>query len=137
MGVKDEQWAARKRGGRAKQGADTRGNTDSEFINRELTVEETAHYRVWRDEIDLVVASWTELVEGGYRVNTKYDDYSSCCAAFIIPDRDSDNSGYILTGRGGNAYRAVSEAIYKHFVVFRGVWASPSKSESVHRDDDF
>jgi len=112
-----------------------RGN--SVFINRELSKEETSEYRLWREDADNVITQWTELIEEGYRVNTKYDDYSSSCAAFIIPGDGMDNDGYILTGRGGNAYRAVSEALFKHSVIFEGVWSDIDFRPRGPDDPDF
>jgi len=110
---------------------------DSVFINRELSKEETSEYRLWREDLDNVITRWTELIEEGYRVNTKYDDYSSSCAAFIIPGDGMDNDGYILTGRGGNAYRAVSEALFKHAVIFEGVWSDIDFRPQGPDDPDF
>lgn len=122
---------------RARQSSRPRYQSDSEFINRELTKEEQADYREWRNDLDGVLAEWSELLEGGYRVNTKYDDYSSAFACFIIPPDDGDNSGFILTGRGGNPYRAVSEAVFKHSEIFHGVWHSMSASSALRDDPDF
>jgi len=110
---------------------------DSEFINLELDKEATAHYRVWREDSDHVYDIWTSLLEEGYRVNTKFDSYSNACSAFIIPGDGGENSGYILTGRGGNAYRAVSEAIYKHEVLLSGSWGAALDERRGHDDPDF
>lgn len=112
-------------------------NADIEFINRELSVEETAAYRSWRADAENVFVELTELVEGEYRVTIKYDDYSSSCAVFIFPGPDSENSGYALTGRGGNAYRALSEALFKHVVVFKGVWSVPAPRHTATDDPEF
>jgi len=123
------------RGGGAARG--NRHNSDVEFVNLELDVEQTQEYRKWRNDIEDVVAVWSELLEEGYRVNTKYDSYSNACAAFIIPDEQSDNSGYILTGRGGNAYRAVSEALFKHHFLLTGGWATYPHRPRLQDDSDF
>jgi len=114
-----------------------RNRPDSEFINLELDKEQTAAYREWRNDAEAVIDRWTELLEEGYRVNTKYDDYSSSCAVFIIPDERSDNYGFILTGRGGNAYRAVSEALFKHVEVLHGVWGNYQARPPITDDPDF
>lgn len=109
----------------------------SEFINIELGKDEIAAQRLWREDLEHVLELWTELVEGGYRINTKYDDYSSSCAAFIIPGDGSDNAGYILTGRGGTPYRALTEALYKHEILLRGEWARAFAARNVADDPDF
>jgi len=137
MGVKDEQQFNRRPARAGRTPVPTRGRADSEFINLELDKEQTAAYREWRLDVENVFDLWTELIEGGYRVNTKYDDYSSSCATFIIPDDGSDNVGFLLTGRGGNAYRALSEAIYKHFEILKGVWGNYSPSDKPGRDSEF
>jgi len=114
-----------------------RGNSDSEFINYELDKEQTAAYREWRDDFENVLNIVTELIEEGYRVTIKFDDYSSSCAVFLIPPAEGENDGYILTGRGSTAYRALSEAMYKHSDVFRGTWSVGAKPGSLDRDPDF
>jgi hypothetical protein len=133
----EQQYGRRANARRGAAKGSTRFSSDSEFINLELDTKQTAAYRSWRADPEEVINRWTELVEGGYRVNTKYDDYSSSCAAFIIPGEESENSGFILTGRGGNPYRAVSEAIYKHFYLLRGDWRSVDPHGPLERDSDF
>lgn len=125
--------ASANRGGRST----SRFQSDSEFVNLELDKEQTAEYRAWRADVEEVENRWTELVEEGYRVNTKYDNYSSSCAAFIIPGDGSDNMGFLLTGRGGTPYRAVSEAIYKHFFVLKGIWGNFAAQRNFRDDPDF
>jgi len=114
-----------------------RADTPSDFVNYELDKEQAKLCAVWRNDIETVVNLWTELVEGGYRVNTKYDDYSSSCAAFIIPPTGDDNDGYILTGRGGDAYRALANALYKHVECCKGVWSVLVTSRRAGDDPDF
>lgn len=133
----EQQYGPRASRGRARAKATARGGSDSEFINRELDTQEVAAYRQWRLDPEEVIARWTEMLEEGYRVNTKYDDYGSCCAAFVIPDAESVNNGYILAGRGGNAYRALSEAIFKHYVVFKGQWDVNRTGSRTETDSEF
>jgi len=114
-----------------------RSDTASDFVNYELDKEQAKLCAVWRNDIENVVNLWTELVEGGYRVNTKYDDYSSSCAAFVIPPAGDDNDGYILTGRGGDAYRALANALYKHAECSKGVWSVLVTARRQGDDPDF
>jgi len=138
MTGEQQQGKRQARSGRGQPGGGgRRPDRDVEFINLELDKVAQADYRLWREDLEHVVTVWTELLEEGYRVNTKYDDYSSSCAVFIIPPDGNDNSGYILTGRGGNAYRAVSEAIYKHEVLLSGVWGAALAERRGHDDPDF
>jgi len=137
MGQKDRALDERSNRGPSRAQRRNSYQPDVEFINLELDKEATTDYRGWREDSDHVYTLWTELLEEGYRVNTKYDDYSSSCAAFIIPGDQSGNSGFILTGRGGNAYRAVSEALYKHEVLLSGSWSDAIAVRRGHDDPDF
>lgn len=131
--ARNERRASRRLRGSAYKGSDSA----SDFINYELDREQAQECAAWRADVVDVVSVWTELVEGGYRVITKYDDYSSSCAAFIIPDEGSDNFGYILTGRGGDAYRAIANALFKHAKVCSGEWSKLVSSRHDHADPDF
>jgi len=130
-----------RRGGKATRnnrssGARGRG-ADSEFVNLELDKEQTAQYRQWREDVGDVEQTWTEVAEAGYRVNTKFDDYNECCSAFIIPPDGSDNSGFLLAGRGGTPYRAVAEALFKHRFVLKEQWGSFAPQSNYRDDPDF
>jgi hypothetical protein len=120
------------RGGRGKS-----FQSDSEFVNRELTEAETRAQRAWRDDFEAVSAVWDELLEAGYRVNTKYDDYNDCYSAYIIPGTGGDNDGLLLSGRGGSAYRAIAEALFKHSEIFRGTWSVNGNHTRREADPEF
>lgn len=63
------------------------------------------------------------LVEGGYSISIKHDDFNDCVSAFIIAKNGAgQNSGCILTGRGRTSVSALYAAIYRHFDVFDTVW---------------
>lgn len=132
-----EQSGRSKRTGRGNSAGTTRYRSDSEFVNLELDKEQTTAYRQWREDLTAVDEAWSELLEEGYRVNTKYDDYSSAYAAFVIPSEGSDNSGFLLTGRGGTPYRAVAEAIFKHVFVLKGLWGNFVPQRNFRDDPDF
>jgi len=137
MGVYDR--SDKRKGSTHRNSAAARANNqrDIEFVNRELTTEETEAFRGWRQAEEDVFTELTELVEGGYRVTVKYDDYSSSCAAFIFPGPESENSGLCLTGRGGNAYRALAEVVFKHVYVFKGAWSLSTPARPGRDDPDY
>jgi hypothetical protein len=110
---------------------------DSEFINLELDKETTVIYRQWREDAANVLDIWTEEVESGYRFSIKYDEYSASCACFMFPPDGDINSGYILTGRGGSPFRAISECLYKHRELFRGSWLNAASVGKPVDDPDF
>lgn len=108
--------------------------TDSEFVNYELKQEQVVEYRRWRADIETVDLAWREACEDGYKFSAKYDDYNSAFAVFMLPGPDSENAGFILTGRGGTPLRALCECLFKHSEVLGGDWRSVRRS-SVSTDD--
>jgi hypothetical protein len=107
------------------------------FINRELSQDERLAMLEWREDLQAVNAAWSEALKNGYKINTKYDDYNSCFAAYIIPPDDGPNGGFILAGRGGNALRAVSEGLFKHSVLFGERWVVGPAGSRGEADPDF
>lgn len=137
MGQKDRMLDAKHqpRGQRSPRQGDYK--QDSEFVNRELTVEETAKYRSWRSDFETVEALQSEMIENGYRFTLRYDDRNLCIACFCFPPEGSDNYGFILTGRGGTAYRAASELLYKHAEIFGGDWMLSPGMRNSSEDPEF
>jgi len=137
MGAKDRVREDNGRQQRGRPGRPRGSQPDSEFINLELSKEQKEQYLAWREDLDTVVTGWANLCAEGYRVNTKWDDYSNSYAAFIIPDAESDNAGLILTGRGGTPLRAVCEAVYKHSVILPDGWGGYSAVRGGADDPDY
>jgi len=133
LNARDDRRARRKQSQRA-SGA---YGEESTFINRELTQEETAELRIWRNDIGTVDHEWGLALADGYKINTKHDDYNDCFAAFALPGEGSSNSGYILVGRGGTPYRAVAQLLYKHAVIFCGAWTLSGGQGQGNADPDF
>jgi len=119
------------------QGRGYLSGSDLDFIRLELTAEEKTALRSWRSNAETLFETLDEMIEGGYRVTLKYDDYNKSAACFLFPDVDSDNAGRCLTGRGSTVYNALSQAVFKHSVILRGEWARldslPGRGEP---DDD-
>lgn len=110
---------------------------DVEFIRCELT---DAHKQDLKSRVKAGYDGWDNLqslIEDGYRVTVKYDTWSSSPACFIQQmAEDGDNQGCILSGRGRTVHGAILEALYKHFVVFDGVWPTASfKGQPIMWDD--
>lgn len=108
-----------------------------EFVRRELNDAEKQQYRSWRDDIDVVINELDRLLQDGYKISLKFDDYSSAYATFIFAPDDSDNAGYCLTGRGGNSYRALSEALFKHVSLLSGNWLVAGRTVDAIDDPDW
>jgi len=108
-----------------------------EFVRLELDKEQVAAYRIWREDIDGWSDILQEMIEDGYKFTLRWDDYSSSPAAFAFPSDDHDNRGYILSGRGGSVLKALTELLYKHSAVLRGVWNAGLSPKSRSDDPDW
>ena len=110
---------------------------DSQWVNRELSAQETLAYREWRADMETVDLLWREALDSGYKFSVKWDDYSNSVACFMFPPDGGDNEGFILAGRGGTGWRAVSEALYKHTELLGGVWDRGGSSVTGPDDPDW
>lgn len=115
MGINDHQ-PDKKRPAKKGTGKAARFN-DVKFINRELTTDEQKTLKAqpfepqtgW-DQIDALTES--------YRVTLKFDDYSGAYSASLTPlSEQNENWGYILTGRGSTALKALKQVLFKHHVL--------------------
>lgn len=97
--------------------------SDIKWVNRNLDEREKAdHDRAnYTDEgifIDLCT-----LTLQGYNFSLKWDGYSSCFQAALIPYNEQDvNYGFGLSARAATPKRAVSLLLYKHFRVLEQNW---------------
>jgi hypothetical protein len=79
--------------------------------------------KAWSITADSVFDTSHNLCEQGYRITLKPDLYNNCFAAFIQQtSADGPNAGYILTGRGSTPFKALKQALYKHFEVMAQDW---------------
>lgn len=111
-----------------KSGVNNRGRKSSsyegaEFINRELTEEERIACKGWEFS-DSDAWYWLQkLSDDWYKITFRFDEYNNCSACWLLPDKlDKENSGLILTGRGSSPMKALKQAVYKHTVLFDGIW---------------
>ena len=113
----------------AKKGAFTKGFKDVVFINHDLDTTSKKAFKEWLLIEAEHFSQWCDKVlDDGYNFSVKYDSYGSCFACFAQPwDEESDNAGWILTGRGSTASSAIMSVFYRHYVVFDGVWPKVPK----------
>jgi len=100
-------------------------NTNAvQFINYELPEEERRRFKAWAHEnAGEILTLLEKLLDDGYGFSCKWDDYGNCAAAFIqCRSETSPNKGWLLTGRGSTAFSAIAGALYRHYVLFEGVW---------------
>lgn len=113
------------------------GFTQSEFINVNLNEAENADKTEAIPTYDALLNLINEEVENGYKFTIKWDERGSCVSVFMQPTaEDQENSGFILTGRGGTAASALRECIYCHRTVLQGDWQS-ARSRNGRVSDDF
>lgn len=60
----------------------------------------------------------TEIVENGFSVSFKWDDYSDCHSITLIcREKGFNNTGYAFSARGEDFKHCVAIAMYKYFEV--------------------
>jgi len=111
--------------------------SDVIFVNYSVTDTDRKFLKsqVWSlDDFDSAVL---KIVEAGYKVSMQYDTRNSCYACFIIAqDSESENAGYILTGRGSSPSKAVKQAIYIGFHILEGVFSNINQYSQNSAIDD-
>lgn len=119
------------------RGSDKGFQRDDEFVNVELNDEQADACRLFRRDLTEVNLVLTEMLEDGYKISARYDDRNECYAAFAFAAADSDNQGYILSGRGGSGLSALAELLFKHAHVVERNWpAFAARSRRRYSDDD-
>ena len=110
---------------------------DVTFVNWSLSADDKVSCKAWLlgdGEMDNAISN---LIETGYKVTSSWDGYRSCFTASIVPTSDAkDNQGYILTGKGSTALKAVKQAMYIHHYIMDGNWAAWSTATKAEELDD-
>ncbi len=107
------------------------------FVNRELTESEQAICKQWEQSEEDCLVLLNTLTENRYKITFRWDDYNECQACWILPDKENaDNSGLILTGRGSVAWKALKQALFKHYQLFEGVWSRETDRRGGKEIDD-
>lgn len=97
----------------------------SRYVSVDLTVKQKADMKARFPDGDAIFEWMFKMAEEGYKFMVKYDDWNKCHACFIYPeDEDAANGGYVLVGRGSAPKGAIMGALYRHYVIFEGVWGN-------------
>lgn len=108
---------------------------DIEFINWELTKEEKLAAKSYEVPVDHLLVLVEELVDDGYRVSFKRDDYNKCFNCSLTePARIDGSSSRCIVSRGPTVGDAVRVAMFKHHVLLEGDWGKISPA-TIARDD--
>lgn len=115
----------------------TQGQTDSEFVQLELSVEEKKQLRASYDTMEGLDEALQDFLEQETKITIKWEERNRCYVAFAFPAQGSENDGYILTGRGGSVTRALRELAYKDLVMLQHDWASYHNRARAGGEDDW
>ena len=75
------------------------------------------------------------LLGQGYKITMRFEEKNDCFACWIIPPEKSENSGYILAGRGSTPTKCIKQALYIHFKMFEGIWGTEDLRKAATIDD--
>jgi len=110
---------------------------DVQFINWSLSAEEKQSCKIWVLTLEDFDNALATLIEGGYKTTLSYDSFRSCYTCSIVPTKDAkSNQGFILTGKGSTATKALKQALYIHFHIMSEDWASYSTAQAIEELDD-
>lgn len=87
----------------------------SRFVQYELDAAETAKCKAWDVSSDDLWGHILALVDDGYSITLKYDNWSEAYACFVQVRGQDDhvNAGLVLTGRGSIPTKALKQALFK------------------------
>ena len=107
------------------------------FVNWSLSVEEKAACKAWINTWEDLDDGLSLLIQEGYKATFSWDAYRSCFTASLIPTSDAkSNAGYILSGKGSTPLKAVKQALFVHYKIMDGEWASYSTATNAEELDD-
>lgn len=110
---------------------------DVQFVNWSLDASQKAACKAWVLSLEDFDNALATLIEAGYKTTLSYDSFRSCYTCSIVPTKDAkNNQGYILTGKGSTATKALKQALYIHFHVMSEDWASYSTAKAIEELDD-
>lgn len=97
----------------------------SRFVSVDLTKQQKADMKARMPDERSVFEWLAKFQDDGYKITVRHDEWNKCVACFCFPeDEESDNGGYILCGRGSDPFGAIRGALYRHYVLFEGVWGN-------------
>lgn len=103
---------------------------DREFIRYELDKSQQADCKAWVVSADDILSTLDKLIDDGYKISVKFDDYNECYGCFMqLSTGEGTNHGYILTSRGSTAAKALKQLFYKHYQALDGDWTSAAERQ--------
>lgn len=120
------------RNGKRKSKPEPKQFRQSVFINHTFDEGTKAAFKEWSAKNAANIGDFIDkLLDDGYSLSVKPDSFNDAIAAYIQPvSDDSENAGYILTGRSRSGGGAIMAAVYRHYAVFEGRWPTDHTSKS-------
>jgi hypothetical protein len=98
---------------------------NAQFVQLELTDEQAKTLKATGTTAEQIFEEMERMIDDGYKFTIKYDSYGDCTGVWCQTTIEgSENSGYILTGRGSSAFKALKQLMYKHHVLCEQRWSS-------------
>jgi len=139
MGINDRAYKdKRKRGDLGPEANPNKMLTErkTQFVRGELDRVQAAECKSWVGDGDDLLGYLDTVVMSGYKLSIRWDGYSESYAAWLIaPDKDSTNAGLILPGRGSTPSKSVRQVLFKHIMMFDGVWPKQDSKQDFDLDD--
>jgi hypothetical protein len=95
------------------------------FVDVKLTQDQKADFSGRHQSAEALVVQLQDLCDAGYRIGCSWSgEHQTYTVSLTCRDDQSQNNGYCMTSFAGQLDRAVSLALYKHFVVCGEVWSA-------------
>ena len=97
---------------------------EAKFITYSLSKEQTKELKAMPFEMADLDTTFLRLLEEGYKITFRWDEYNQCYACWLIPPNENHpNVGYILSARGSTPVKALKQAGYIHWNIFDKDWS--------------
>ncbi len=107
------------------------------FVAVTLTDKDRASIKAWAKTTAEVSDMMHKIIEAGYKLTFSYDERNEAHVVWMTPtNAKHENNGLILSGRGRNPVNALYQALWLHFIKYKGVWPRPDGQVKLTTWDD-
>jgi len=109
-------------------------SVEIEFLNWELSPEEKTAAKAYEIDSNSVFEALERLIDDGYRVSFKRDDFNKCFNVSLTEPADNGRKVCrCIVSRGPTVLNAARIACFKHFELLEGDWGKIS-AVAIERD---
>lgn len=113
------------------------GYEQASFVQFNPDKAQQAAVKAWPFDPELFETALNNLIDDGYKITFRFDDFGKCYAAWILSPRDhEDNPNLILSGRGSSPIKAFKQALWAHLVLYDKIWPKPNLTRKSLEFDD-